>query len=64
MIQPLDKGTFDVGGLLGRLMKMNYKGPIGLQHYGISGSAAENLEHSIAGWRRLSTQAAVDAAKP
>jgi len=54
LIQPLDRGTYDVSQLLVSLQKMRYTGPIGLQHYGIPGDARENLEHSMAGWKRLS----------
>jgi len=56
LIQPLDRGTYDVSQLLVSLQKMRYTGPIGLQHYGIPGDARENLEHSMAGWKRLSGQ--------
>ncbi len=38
-LQPLDKGSFDVGGLLKTLKELGYKGPIGLQCYGIGGDA-------------------------
>ena len=54
LIQPLDRGTYDVFQLLRLLRKMKYTGPIGLQHYGIGGDARENLEHSMEGWKRLS----------
>ena len=54
LIQPLDRGTYDVSQVLYLLRKMNYTGPIGLQHYGIGGDARENLQHSMAGWKRLS----------
>jgi sugar phosphate isomerase/epimerase len=54
LIQPLDRGTFDVSQLLRILQRMNYTGPIGLQHYGIGGNAADNLKHSMHGWERLS----------
>lgn len=57
LIQPLDCGTYDVAQLLRRLAKMGYTGPIGLQHYGILGSAHENLKHSIEGWKKLSAAA-------
>jgi sugar phosphate isomerase/epimerase len=53
-IQPLDKGSFDVGELLKTLKELGYKGPIGLQCYGIGGDAREHLEHSMTAWRRLS----------
>jgi len=58
LIQPLDRGTYDVAQLLRRLAKMGYTGPIGLQHYGIKGDAYENLKHSMEGWRKLSAAAA------
>ena len=54
LIQPLDRGTYDVSQVLRLLRKMKYPGPIGLQHYGIGGDARENLEHSMEGWRRVS----------
>ena len=54
LIQPLDRGTYDVSQLLRLLHTMKYTGPIGLQHYGIGGDARENLEHSMAAWKRLS----------
>ncbi len=53
-IQPLDSGTFDVGGLLKTLKQLGYKGPIGLQCYGISGDAREHLARSMAAWKKLS----------
>ena len=57
LIQPLDRGSYDLGDLLRILREMRYDGPIGLQHYGIGGDARENLARSIAGWRRLQTPA-------
>ena len=54
LIQPLDRGTYDVSQVLRLLREMKYTGPIGLQHYGIGGDARENLEHSMEGWKRLS----------
>ncbi len=53
-IQPLDKGNFDVGKLLRTLKDLGYKGPVGLQCYGIGGDAREHLARSLAAWRRLS----------
>ena len=54
LIQPLDRGTYDVSQVLRLLRRMKYTGPIGLQHYGIGGDARENLEHSMEGWKELS----------
>lgn len=53
LIQPLDRGTFDVTTVLRHLADLGFKGPIGLQHYGIRGSARENLGASMKGWRKL-----------
>jgi sugar phosphate isomerase/epimerase len=53
-IQPLDKGSFNVGLLLKTLKDLGYKGPIGLQCYGIGGDAREHLARSLAAWQKLS----------
>ena len=53
-IQPLGQGSFDVGGLLKILKQVGYRGPIGLQCYGIGGDAREHLADSMAAWRVLS----------
>jgi sugar phosphate isomerase/epimerase len=53
LIQPLDRGTFDVSQVLHLLRTMKYAGPIGLQHYGVGGDARQNLEHSMNAWKRL-----------
>jgi sugar phosphate isomerase/epimerase len=52
-IQPLDKGNFDVGGFLSTLRDLGYRGPIGLQCYGIGGDAREHLERSMIAWRKF-----------
>lgn len=52
-IQPLDKGAFDIAGLLKVLRELGYQGPIGLQCYGIGGDAREHLAGSMAAWRKL-----------
>ncbi len=61
-IQPLDRGSFDVGTLLKTLRELGYKGPIGLQCYGIGGDAREHLARSMAAWSRL--QAGLTNAPP
>jgi sugar phosphate isomerase/epimerase len=53
-IQPLDKGDFDVGRFLKTLKELGYRGPIGLQCYGIGGDTREHLARSMAAWRKLS----------
>ena len=52
-IQPLDRGSFDVAGLMKTLKELGYQGPVGLQCYGIGGDAREHLERSLAAWRRM-----------
>ena len=37
LIQPLDRGSFDLGVVLRTLRKIGYHGPIGLQGYGLEG---------------------------
>jgi sugar phosphate isomerase/epimerase len=50
-IQPLDRGSFDVCGLLTTLKELGYHGPVGLQCYGLTGDARDHLTRSIAAWR-------------
>jgi sugar phosphate isomerase/epimerase len=52
-IQPLGSGSFDMAAFLGTLRELGYRGPIGLQCYGIPGDAREHLARSMAAWRRL-----------
>lgn len=51
LIQPLDRGSFDVKGFVHTLLSLGYKGPIGLQCYNVSGNAEENLTRSMTAWR-------------
>jgi sugar phosphate isomerase/epimerase len=53
LIQPLDSGTYDTAVLLDKLQKIDYQGPVGLQHFGIQGDARANLQRSMDGWRRM-----------
>ena len=52
-ILPLDQGTFDLGAFLKTLKELGYRGPIGLQCFGIGGDAKEHLARSMAAWRKL-----------
>ncbi|MCX6908785.1 MAG: DUF1080 domain-containing protein [Verrucomicrobia bacterium] len=54
MIQPLDKGTYDVGIVLRKLKAVGFKGPIGLQCYNINGDPKTLLTGSMSAWRKLS----------
>jgi len=52
-IQPLDKGSFELGGFLKTLKELGYKGPIGLQCYGIGGDTKLHLANSMSAWKTL-----------
>lgn len=52
-IQPLDQGTFDVAGLLRTLKELGYRGPVGLQCYGIGGDVRDHLARSMAAWKKM-----------
>ena len=55
LIQRLDRGDFDIGGLLAELKRLGYRGPIGLQGYDVANhlgiDPGENLRRSMAAWR-------------
>ncbi len=55
-IQPLDQGNFDVAGLLRTLREMGYRGPVGLQCFGIGGDVREHLARSLGRWREIQTK--------
>ena len=52
-LQPLDSGTFNVGALLTTLKELGYKGPVGLQCWGIEGDAKDHLTRSMNAWKKL-----------
>lgn len=58
-IQPLDRGDFDVRGLLAALDELGYRGPVGLQCYGIGGDVREHIARSLACWQAWGRQAAI-----
>ena len=53
-IQPLDKGSFEMAEFLLTLKELGYKGPVGLQCFGIGGDTREHLARSMAAWQKLS----------
>ncbi len=53
LIQPLDRGDFDVGSFLAALREAGFRGPVGFQGYGIGGNPRDNLRRTIAAWRKL-----------
>ncbi|WP_367873387.1 TIM barrel protein [Luteolibacter sp. Populi] len=55
LIQTLDRGSYDVAGFVGRLQgEVGWKGPIGLQAFGVQGDRRANLARSMAAWRKMS----------
>ncbi len=60
MIRPLGSGSFDVHALLKTLKDLGYKGPIGLQCWGIPGDARHHLAQSMAAWRKLVDRLSAD----
>ncbi len=66
LIQPLDRGSFDVGRVIKTLDRLGYAGPVGLQCYAIPGDPRENLKRSINAWRALcrNTQDPEDGFRP
>ncbi|MCX8065148.1 MAG: DUF1080 domain-containing protein [Candidatus Hydrogenedentes bacterium] len=53
LIQPLDKGSYDLKPLLKTLKSIGFTGAIGLQGYGIQEPAKEHLPRSISVWKEL-----------
>lgn len=51
LIQTLDRGAFDVKGLMKTVSEMGYKGPVALQCYNVKGDPEENLRRSMKAWR-------------
>jgi sugar phosphate isomerase/epimerase len=55
-IQPLGRGSFDMLAFLKTLRELGYRGPVGLQCYGITGDAREHLAESLKAWRGYEKQ--------
>ena len=58
LIQTLDRGDFDVCGLLKTLQRLGYRGPISLQCYAIGGDVRENLSRSMDAWKAIASRLA------
>lgn len=58
LIQTLDKGSYDVGIVLGQLKKIGFTGPVGFQGYAIKGDARSILAPTMDAWKKLSAAAA------
>jgi sugar phosphate isomerase/epimerase len=58
LIQPLGRGDYDVTELVRTITKAGYRGPFGIQCYGLKGDPAVYLKQSMAAWRSISVRAA------
>lgn len=53
LIQPLGRGTYDVGAFVAKARAAGYRGPFGFQGYGIKMEPKELLKETMAGWRKI-----------
>jgi len=53
LIQPLDRGVFEVYPLIKMLKQGGYEGSVGLQTYGITDAPADHLKRSSEVWRQF-----------
>jgi sugar phosphate isomerase/epimerase len=58
LIQPLGRGDYDVTELVRTITKAGYRGPFGIQCYGLKGDPGVYLKQSMAAWRVVSMRAA------
>jgi sugar phosphate isomerase/epimerase len=58
LIQPLGRGDYDLTGLVSTITKAGYRGPFGIQCYGLKGDPGVYLKQSMAAWRTISLRAA------
>ena len=52
LIQPLGRGTYDVGAFVSKARAAGYRGPFGFQGYGIKMEPKELLKETMEGWKR------------
>jgi sugar phosphate isomerase/epimerase/SAM-dependent methyltransferase len=52
LIRPLDEGDHDLPGLLSTLAAIGFRGPVGLQGFGLTAAPSVHLPRSMAAWRR------------
>jgi sugar phosphate isomerase/epimerase len=58
LIQPLGRGDYDVTGLVRTITKAGYRGPFGIQCFGLKGDPGVYLKQSMAAWHVISVSAA------
>jgi sugar phosphate isomerase/epimerase len=52
-IVPLDQGDYDVVAFIKLVKNIDYRGPVGLQGYGIPGPSRQSLARSMKKWREI-----------
>lgn len=52
-IEPLDSGELDLLAVMGLLHGLDYRGPIGIQAYGVGGDPVDRLGRAVAAIRRM-----------
>jgi sugar phosphate isomerase/epimerase len=58
LIQPLGRGDYNVTELVRTITEAGYRGPFGIQCYGLKGNPGVYLKQSMAAWRVISARAA------
>jgi len=53
LIQPLGRGTYDVGSFVAKARAAGYRGPFGFQGYGIKMEPKELLKETMEGWKKV-----------
>jgi sugar phosphate isomerase/epimerase len=53
LIQPLGRGTYDVGAFVTKVRAAGYRGPFGFQGYGIKMEPKELLKETMEGWKKV-----------
>ena len=53
LIQPLGRGTYDVGTFVAKARAAGYRGPFGFQGYGIKMEPKELLKETMEGWKKV-----------
>ena len=53
LIQPLGRGTYDVGVFVAKARAAGYRGPFGFQGFGIKMDSKELLKESMEGWGKI-----------
>jgi sugar phosphate isomerase/epimerase len=53
LIQPLGRGSYDVGAFVAKTRAAGYRGPFGFQGFGIKMDSKELLKESMEGWKKM-----------